>query len=46
MPDVVMPLIAENEYAYTAPDAVRAFLERESGRLSALSVREAAKHLR
>jgi len=36
---------ALREYAYTAPDAVRAFLERESGRLSPLSVREAAKHL-
>lgn len=32
-------------YAYTAPDAVRAFLDRERGRLSPLSVREAAKHL-
>ena len=37
---------ALREYAYTAPDAVRAFLERESGRLSPLSVREAAKHLK
>ena len=36
---------ALREYAYTAPDAVRAFLERESGRFSPLSVREAAKHL-
>jgi 3-methyladenine DNA glycosylase AlkD len=36
---------ALREYAYTAPDAVRAFLDRERGRLSPLSVREAAKHL-
>jgi len=36
---------ALREYAYTAPDAVRAFLDREAGRLSPLSVREAAKHL-
>jgi 3-methyladenine DNA glycosylase AlkD len=32
-------------YARTAPDAVRAFLEEERGRLSSLSVREASKHL-
>lgn len=32
-------------YAYTAPEAVRAFLDRERGRLSPLSVREASKHL-
>ena len=36
---------ALREYAYTAPDAVRAFLDRERGNLSPLSVREAAKHL-
>ena len=36
---------ALRSYAYTAPDAVRAFLDRERGRLSPLSVREAAKHL-
>ena len=36
---------ALREYAYTAPEAVRAFLDRERGRLSPLSVREAAKHL-
>ena len=36
---------ALREYAYTAPEAVRAFLDRERGSLSALSVREAAKHL-
>ena len=36
---------ALREYAYTAPDAVRAFLDRERDRLSPLSVREAAKHL-
>jgi 3-methyladenine DNA glycosylase AlkD len=36
---------ALREYAYTAPDAVRAFLDREHDRLSPLSVREAAKHL-
>jgi len=35
---------ALREYAYTAPDAVRAFLDRERDRLSPLSVREAAKH--
>lgn len=34
---------ALREYAYTAPDAVRAYLER--GELSPLSVREASKHL-
>jgi 3-methyladenine DNA glycosylase AlkD len=34
---------ALRSYAYTAPDAVRAFLERE--KLSPLSVREASKHL-
>ncbi len=34
---------ALREYAYTAPDAVRAFLERE--KFSPLSVREASKHL-
>ena len=36
---------ALREYAYTAPEAVRAFLDRERDRLSPLSVREAAKHL-
>jgi 3-methyladenine DNA glycosylase AlkD len=36
---------ALRSYAYTAPEAVRSFLEREGGRLSPLSVREAAKHL-
>jgi 3-methyladenine DNA glycosylase AlkD len=36
---------ALREYAYTAPDAVREFLDRERGNLSPLSVREAAKHL-
>ena len=36
---------ALREYAYTAPDAVRAFLDRERDKLSPLSVREAAKHL-
>jgi 3-methyladenine DNA glycosylase AlkD len=36
---------ALRQYAYTAPDAVRSFLEEEQGRLSPLSVREAAKHL-
>ena len=34
---------ALREYAYTAPDAVRGFLERTE--LSPLSVREASKHL-
>ncbi|HET9171139.1 MAG TPA: DNA alkylation repair protein [Actinospica sp.] len=34
---------ALREYAYTAPDAVRAFLKRQE--LSPLSVREASKHL-
>ena len=34
---------ALREYAYTAPDAVRAFLSRQE--LSPLSVREASKHL-
>jgi 3-methyladenine DNA glycosylase AlkD len=36
---------ALREYAYTAPEAVRAFLDRERGTLSPLSVREAAKNL-
>jgi 3-methyladenine DNA glycosylase AlkD len=36
---------ALRSYAYTAPEAVRAFLDRERERLSPLSVREAAKHL-
>ncbi|MGW2227899.1 DNA alkylation repair protein [Streptomyces formicae] len=33
------------EYAKTDPDAVRAFVERERGRLAPLSVREALKNL-
>ncbi|MFI9612550.1 DNA alkylation repair protein [Streptomyces sp. NPDC052023] len=33
------------EYAKTDPDAVRAFLARESGRLAPLSVREALKNI-
>ena len=36
---------ALREYAYSAPEAVRAFLDGEGGGLSPLSVREAAKHL-
>jgi 3-methyladenine DNA glycosylase AlkD len=36
---------ALREYAYTAPEAVRGFLDRERDRLSPLSVREAGKHL-
>ena len=36
---------ALRSYAYTAPDAVRRFLAEHDGELSALSVREAAKHL-
>ncbi|WP_148717378.1 DNA alkylation repair protein [Chitinolyticbacter meiyuanensis] len=36
---------ALRQYARTAPDAVRAFLDAEGASLSALSRREAAKHL-
>jgi 3-methyladenine DNA glycosylase AlkD len=36
---------ALREYAYTAPDAVRGFLDTHARELSPLSVREAGKHL-
>lgn len=36
---------ALRQYARTAPDAVRRFLAEHAGELSALSVREASKHL-
>lgn len=36
---------ALRQYAYTAPDAVRHFINSHRGKLSPLSVREAAKHL-
>jgi 3-methyladenine DNA glycosylase AlkD len=36
---------ALREYAYTDADAVRAFLADEAPRLSAMSIREASKHL-
>lgn len=36
---------ALRQYAYTDPQAVRAFLQAEQGRLSPLSLREAGKHL-
>jgi 3-methyladenine DNA glycosylase AlkD len=36
---------ALRQYAYTAPDAVRSFINAHSAELSPLSVREAAKYL-
>ncbi len=36
---------ALRQYAYTAPDRVRAFVESHRGELSALTIREALKHI-